>query len=617
MSKYLSTGLWEPSEGFITTKTEEKIIKENQRNLSILAGPGAGKTELLAQRANYLLQTGKCKTPQKILALSFKVDAATNIKNRVDLRCGNELGHRFDSWTFDAFFISIVRRFSYLLPDWVDMQADFDVYSFDRGWWNDYERLELDGLPCKYRGSFTDPNLHSPLDLSETPNEEIVKIWNYCTVNKVADYPMCRSMAFTIVKNHSQVRNLVLSTYKYLFLDEFQDTTDPQYGFLKVIFKGSDTIITAVGDSNQMIMGWAGANLKNFENLRKDFNSERIHIMVNHRSNSKIVSLINYVIKDLTPSGEEPIIYEGTRQTPPPASCIGVRGFDSVKSEADYISKYINLLMRKTPSMLPSNFVLILRQKAQDYFNQANETFQNNSLNLRNEDALVVKNGVKIQDLMSEPLSIFFILLVRYKIGFINYTQKNKLESIASTLTGYDLNQDRSSNKLKKYITSLVSCIDLSKPIRNSVIEIVKTIGKMKMKAVFPQYRSKHLNKVGKSICLLFQHEIDKNPTDIKKAIENYEGANQVKLMTIHKSKSLEFDTVFFVDFHHDSWWGLCKAIRQNNDKKQREEKNSFFVGLSRAEERLFFTKSKGNWPPIIIDLLKKSKLIVKMPDVE
>ena len=58
MSNYLSTELWEPSDSFITTKTAEKIIKENQKNLSILAGPGAGKTELLAQRANFLLQTG-------------------------------------------------------------------------------------------------------------------------------------------------------------------------------------------------------------------------------------------------------------------------------------------------------------------------------------------------------------------------------------------------------------------------------------------------------------------------------------------------------------------------------------------------------------------------------
>ena len=616
MSKYLSAELWEPNDGFITTKTAEKIIKENQRNLSILAGPGAGKTELLAQRANFLLQTGACKAPQKILALSFKVDAAANIKNRVDLRCGKELARRFNSSTFDAFFISIVRRFSSLLPDWVIMSADFDVYPFDRNWWDDYERVELDGQPYRYKSTFNNPNLHSPLDLSEEPDEAIVKIWDYCAAKKIADYHMCRSMAFTIVRNHCQVRNLILSTYKYLFLDEFQDTTDPQYDFVKAIFKKSDTIITAVGDTNQMIMGWAGANPNNFDNLKKDFNSEIIHLAVNHRSNSKIVSLINHVIKDLTPSSEKPIIYEGTRKDSPPDHCMGARGFDNAEGEAEYISKYINLLMRKNPSLLPSDFVLILRQKAQDYFDQANDTFQNNGLNLRNEDALVVRDGIKIQDLMSEPLSVFWILILRYKIGFINYTKEKDLENIASSLTGYDLDQDRDYKKLRKFIEDLTLCIDLSNPIENAVTEIVKTIGETKIKAVFPQYRSQYLTKVRKSFCLLFQDALDKNPKDIKQAIENYEGTNQVKLMTIHKSKGLEFNTVFFVDFHDDSWWGLRQAVQQNNAEKQREEKNSFFVGLSRAEERLFFTKSKGNWPPVIINLLSESKLLEKLQNL-
>ena len=615
MSKYLSAELWKPSDGFITTETAQKIIKEKQSNLSILAGPGAGKTELLAQRANFLLQTGACKAPQKILALSFKVDAATNIKNRVDLRCGRELARRFDSSTFDAFFISIARRFLSLLPDWVEMPADFDVYPFDRNWWDEYERIELGGQPCKYKSTFTNPDLHSPLDLSEKPDGAIVKIWDYCAANKISDYPMCRSMAFTIVKNHSKIRNLILSTYKYLFLDEFQDTTDHQYYFVKTIFKDSDTIITAVGDTNQMIMGWAGANPKNFENLKKDFNSEIIPLVVNHRSNSKIVSLINHVITDLTPLGEEPIIYEGTRNDSPPDNCIGAKDFDDAESEAEYISKYINFLMSKNPSLLPSDFVLILRQKAQDYFDQANETFQNNGFSLRNEDALVVKNGVKIQDLMSEPLSNFWILLIRYKTGFINYTQEKNLESIASSLSGYDLDHDRDYRKLRKYIAVLVSCIDLSNPIKNSVAKVIKTVGKEKIKALYPQYRSQYLNKVGESFCLLFQDALDKNPKDIKQSIENYEGTNQIKLMTIHKSKGLEFNTVFFVDFHDDSWWGLRQAVQRKNEEKQREEKNSFFVGLSRAEERLFFTKNKGNWPPLIANLLADSKLLIILSD--
>ena len=103
MSKYASDSSWGPIDGFVINETVERIIKEKFENLSILAGPGSGKTELLAQRANYLLQTGACKSPQKILALSFKVDAATNIKNRVYSRCGRVLSQRFNSSTFARF----------------------------------------------------------------------------------------------------------------------------------------------------------------------------------------------------------------------------------------------------------------------------------------------------------------------------------------------------------------------------------------------------------------------------------------------------------------------------------------------------------------------------------
>ncbi len=620
MSKYLSTKLWQPSDGFITTETVEKTIKEDQKNLGVLAGPGAGKTEILAQRASFLLQIRACKSPQKILALSFKGDAANNIKKRVNLRCGKELARRFDSSTFDAFFISLVRRFSCLLPQWVKIPQDFDIYSFDKNWWENFERTELDGQPCKYKATSTKHNLHAPLDLSQKPDKEMLKIWNYCAEKKIADYHMCRSMAFTIIKNHKQVKNLILSTYKYLFLDEFQDTTDPQYDFVKTIFKDSDTIITAVGDTNQMIMGWAGANPKNFENFKNDFNSEIISLAINHRSNPKIIELINHVIKDLTPADESPIIYKGTRKDVPYSNCIGGKIFDSIDNEAIFVSKYINYLIKKDPNLLPNDFALILRQKAKDYFDKAVNAFESNALNLRNEDALVFKNGVTIQDLMSEPIANFWILLIKQKIGYINYTQEKDLESIVASLTGYDLDKDRDYRKLKEYIHGLLECVDLSNSIKDIFTQIINNIGKEKIKSVFPQYRSQYLNKVYESFYILFQNSLDKEQQNIKKAIENYEGVNQVKLMTIHKSKGLEFNTVFFVNFNHKAWWALKRAVNVKNQEKIREEireeKSSFFVGLSRAKENLFFTKSTGKWPPIITDLLNSSKLVFKMDEI-
>ena len=79
----------------------DQVIRSEQNSL-VVAGPGAGKTELLAQRANYLLETGICASPKRILAISFKRDAADNLRERVARRSPNR-SERFDSFTLDAF----------------------------------------------------------------------------------------------------------------------------------------------------------------------------------------------------------------------------------------------------------------------------------------------------------------------------------------------------------------------------------------------------------------------------------------------------------------------------------------------------------------------------------
>lgn len=84
---------WTPSAGLALEPNALRAAKETARNLALTAGPGAGKTEMLAQRADFLLRTGSTRYPRRILAISFKVDAAQNLKARVRKRCGPELGY--------------------------------------------------------------------------------------------------------------------------------------------------------------------------------------------------------------------------------------------------------------------------------------------------------------------------------------------------------------------------------------------------------------------------------------------------------------------------------------------------------------------------------------------
>src|SRR3954467_5618048 len=101
---------WHPV-GIDALEANALDVVQSTDNRSVIAGPGAGKTELLAQRASYLLQCGISQSPRRILAISFKRDAATNLSARVKRRCHPDLAYRFDSLTFDAFAKGLVDRF--------------------------------------------------------------------------------------------------------------------------------------------------------------------------------------------------------------------------------------------------------------------------------------------------------------------------------------------------------------------------------------------------------------------------------------------------------------------------------------------------------------------------
>ena len=96
----IAVDAWEPADGLTLEPNALRAAKEQTRSLALTAGPGAGKTEMLAQRADFLLRTGTCRYPKRILAISFKVDASKNLKERVQRRCGGDLASRFDSYTF-------------------------------------------------------------------------------------------------------------------------------------------------------------------------------------------------------------------------------------------------------------------------------------------------------------------------------------------------------------------------------------------------------------------------------------------------------------------------------------------------------------------------------------
>jgi superfamily I DNA/RNA helicase len=234
----------------------------------VIAGPGSGKTELLAQRALYLLQTGQCRRPQRILAISFKRDAAKILKDRVTRRCSSEQARRFDSYTFDAFAKSIVDRFLALSPEWCRPRRDYRIIFPGHDDWNDFFlRLrpprDLGGMNAvqALRGEVIER--WGPLPLEEPDNPESMLDWvarewwrtNLAGERPGVSFPMIGRLAEAILAYNPQVLKALRLTYSHVFLDEFQDTTRAQYRLVRTAFLRSPAILTAVGDTKQRIIG--------------------------------------------------------------------------------------------------------------------------------------------------------------------------------------------------------------------------------------------------------------------------------------------------------------------------------------------------------------------------
>ncbi len=284
-----------------------------EESTSVVAGPGAGKSEFLAQRAVYLLETGLCKGPQQILAISFKTDAAENLAARVRKRCPPELAGRFISLTFDAFTKSLVDRFHATIPQqWRPTrpyEIDFPTkrvveYELNRirniaqpAWQSRISELSPGTFEAKIVGSHR--LAIDPRQQLTTAEEFAIYCWLHkrifgTDISKLTFVTLNR-LAELAIRANSEISRALRMTYPYVFVDEFQDTSFAQYDFLLSLFSQSRTVVTAVGDHKQRIMGWAGARQDSFERFEHDFGALRVNLLFNFRSSPELVRVQHFI----------------------------------------------------------------------------------------------------------------------------------------------------------------------------------------------------------------------------------------------------------------------------------------------------------------------------------
>ena len=515
---------WSPADGLSLEPNALAAARERARNLALTAGPGAGKTEMLAQRADFLLRTGACRYPKRILAISFKVDASQNLNARVRKRCGPELAARFDSYTFHAFAKRIIDRFRPVLTGRDALDPDYSI-----------------GKHRVQRRSIT--------------FDDMVPL------------------AVQIVESSQIARKAIRQTYSHVFLDEFQDCTDTQYELIKISFQDTPVRLTAVGDTKQRIMGWAGALEGIFESYAEDFGAHPLNLYQNFRSMPRLRRMQNAMVRVMDPPAalDEADLAGDDGE-------IEILRFDSDDDEAEALADSMRDWI-DDEGVNPSEIAVLVSKQQSLYCQKLRTAMEAKGVPYRDEDAT--------QNLASEPVAKLIVDFLLVAAGQRQPGPFQRLLGLVVFGRGFDQeNEYRARSRWNRFVETVKKRLaaeesDLADldDLRAIVNELLDIVGRDAVVALSSEYADGAYLQQQIEATTDRAHTLLSQGEDPVTALGSFSGDQAVKIMSIHKSKGLEFDTVVVLGVEHQTFWGDEEA-----------ERSAYFVGISRAKRRLYLT---------------------------
>lgn len=572
---------WKESGG-ITLENAAKMAVTCEENTLVEAGPGAGKTELLTQKAGYLFETNSCRMPRRILAISFKKDAADNLKERIVTRYGERYKDRFVSMTYDAFFKSILDRFYRALPEDYSIDINYEIADSDAilqaFLLGDYSELK-NMKPYEAKQIASGLINNSVLPLSDN---KLKRVWDIMLKGENAYSPaisfqMIAKLALLIVNTNSSIRTVMRATFSHVFLDEFQDTTDIQYEIVKALFKDTDVKLTAVGDNKQRIMLWAGARKTVFQDFYREFNTKKYKLLMNHRSAPRLVELQKNMYASLHDNPEN---ITASTKWDEDDGIINLVIADNNNVEADTLAEMIHGDI--FGGVKQNDIAILCKQKVDDYAGSV--------INALDKKGIRARIETDYQDLLKDDIIRIILAIIVLANNRKSPEEWEYIQAISEQVFN-NVNTSTSA-----YLKMLEDLEDLFSDVYNNLIKvdsessfsavqnmIINFYGEDKLKALFPDNKQgNYLADKLQKFTELFWQEVEIANKDWHMAVKGFRGEESIPIMTIHKSKGLEYDSVYFMGLEDSAFW---------NFKKQPEEDRCvFFVALSRAKRKITFT---------------------------
>ncbi|AFN75462.1 UvrD/REP helicase [Melioribacter roseus P3M-2] len=613
---------------FLNDLNEEqrKAVEYNSGPHMVVAGAGSGKTRVLTYKIAYLIEKGM--EPESILALTFTNKAAREMKERIKAMIGKK-AEKLWMGTFHSIFARILRAES----KHINYRPNFSIYdredsvSLVSNVMQDLninlENLTPNGVQHKI--SFLKNQMILPEDYEKEMSSsaadrkfhEVYKEYqNRLFMNNAMDFDDLLLKPIELFTNNPKVLSKYKKMFKYILVDEYQDTNKAQYELIKILSPSRDKICV-VGDDAQSIYSWRGAEIKNMLNFKKDFKDAKIfRLEQNYRSTKMILAAADSVIKN----NAEQIAKTLWTENNDGEQLTIIRASDE-KDEALQIAKRIK--KEVTNRKLSLNDIAILyrlnsqsraledalrREKIPYKIIGGVEFYRRKEV----KDVLAYLRVLSNQDdeesllrIMNFPQRGIGNTSISKMIAFARRLNISLFTTMARVFEVIEV-KERIQKNVKQFKLMLDKYIELKDKLSISELTsaLVDELGILKMykEENTPESMARYDNI--QELLRAIQEYNQENPkgtldeflaeVSLVAGIDQYdEKANAVTLMTVHSAKGLEFPVVFITGLEEDIF---PLSPRFDSDSKIEEERRLFYVALTRAQQKVFLTYARSRY---------------------
>jgi DNA helicase II / ATP-dependent DNA helicase PcrA len=588
--------------------SQKEAVTETNGPVLIIAGAGAGKTRTIIFRIAHLINQGV--NPKNIMAVTFTNKAANEMNERINHLLLNEPSlsrpiseqERPNIKTFHSLGVQLLRNHA----DAIGFKKSFSIYDRD-----DSKKIlrqvikdlgldpkELDtnriiSIISKQKGDMLEPDEYYQNNINNYYNQNIYQIWKKyeekLKEDGAFDFDDLLSKSYEILAKNPDIRNFYQNFFQFIHIDEYQDTNNIQYEISKILADKHKNICV-VGDIDQNIYSWRGASIKNMLNFEKDFpDTKIIKLEENYRSTKNILSVANQIIaknkkrveKNLytsNPDGEKIYIYNAIDEYDEANFVVkeakkliekGVPANEiAVLFRANFQSRVLEevCLHQKIPhQVLGTRF--FERKEVKDIISYIKLAYNNDDFN-------------SLSRIINEPvrgIGKTTLLKIRNKQeDTLNAGTKEKLRNFWNIVS--QIKNTLEKEKLNVAIANIIKISGTEQHLIKQGEEGLERLDNLR-----------ELVSLAKKYDFLTPEQAVNNFLEDVALATDQDSLNKdnggIKLMTIHASKGLEFDSVFVVGLEQ----GLFPFERESDtNTDDEEERRLFYVAITRARKKLY-----------------------------